>query len=94
MVTWARCLYKEMILKSFSQDEAFKVALKELKEQGKAEVPSHPKICKNGKLFYPISEATLDLGQQGTSCALSVNTISVSSSVALREQVSKTILVE
>ena len=76
-----------MLLKSFSQDEAFKVALKELKEQGKAEVPSHPKICKDGKLFHP--EATLDLGQQGTSCAPSVNTISISSSVALREQASK-----
>ena len=78
-----------MLLKSFSQDEAFKVALKELKEKGKTEVPSHPTICKDGKLFHPISEATLDLGQQGTSCAPSVNTISVISSVALREQVSK-----
>ena len=32
-------------------DEAFKVALKELKEQGKAEVHSHPEICKDGKKF-------------------------------------------
>ena len=29
-------------------NEAFKVALKELKEQGKAEVHSHPEICEEG----------------------------------------------
>ena len=32
-------------------DKAFKVALKELKEQGKAEVHSHPEICEEGKPF-------------------------------------------
>ena len=30
-------------------DEAFKVTLKELKQQGKAEVHSHPEITENGK---------------------------------------------
>ena len=32
-----------------NSDKAFKVALKELKEQGKAEVHSHPEMNENSK---------------------------------------------
>ena len=36
-------------------DEAFKVALKQLKEEGKTQVHSHPEICEEGKPKFYLS---------------------------------------